>query len=112
MVKRSQKMSEQEVVVDEEAVVVADETVEKPVKKRGGRNIVVTLADGTEMTRTEYCIKRAHEGAKRSEIANELSVLQGVTVPFQIVFAATAHLHDIYPKRQPKAVETVEVAAE
>lgn len=101
-------IDEVQVNIDEVNEVVVEAT---PSKKAGGKKILVTLSDGTQISRQEYCIKRAHEGATRSQIASELSELQGKIVPFQIVFAATAHLNDLFPKRVAK-VKEVEVAAE
>lgn len=109
MVKKKVKEMEEVVEVSEETVIP---------KKKGSRSIVVELSDGTTMSRKDYCIKRANEGAKRSEIAKELSTLLGKDVPFQIVFAATAHMNDVYAKRSKEAkakiveeVEAIEVEA-
>lgn len=99
-------MSEEvEVVIEAEEAEVVIEAVAK--KKAGGKKILVTLADGSQMSRQEYCIKRAYEGANRSTIANELSELQGKIVPFQIVFAATRHLEALFPKRVAKVADVV-----
>lgn len=65
--------------------------------KAGGRRIMLTLEDGTEISRADYIRQRADEGAPRGTIAKELTKLQGKTVPYQIVFAATKD-HPTYKK--------------
>ena len=75
------------------------ETVTDETPSTGRKTIVLTLADGTEEKRVDYIRRRADEGTKRSEIAKELSALQGKTVPYQIVFAATKD-HPAYKKNE------------
>ena len=61
-----------------------------PTASGQGRAVILTLKDGAEVRRVDYIKKRYYEeGASRSEIAKELTELQGKTVPYQIVFAAT-----------------------
>lgn len=74
----------------------ATEGTEAP--KKGGKAIVLTLADGTEIKRSDYIRKRADEGAARSLIAKELTDLQGKEVVYQVVFAATKN-HPTYAKK-------------
>ncbi len=103
MVKKKVKEMEEVVEVSAEEAVIP--------KKKGSRSIIVELPDGTTMSRKDYCIKRANEGAKRSEIAKELSTLLGKDVPFQIVFAATAHMNNVYAKRDKEATAKVKTKA-
>lgn len=50
-----------------------------------GRAII--LPNGEK--RADFCRRRFAEGAKRGDIARELSEMTGTKVPYQIVFAAT-----------------------
>lgn len=56
--------------------------------KRGGKQVMITV-NGESVSRVEYIRSRWTAGATRSEIAKELTELQGKTVPYQIVFAGT-----------------------
>lgn len=85
--------------------------VEGTKEKKAGRGIVLTLADGSTMKRTEYCRKRADEGASRTQIAKELTDLQGKPVPYQIAFAATKG-HPAYVKKDVAGVVNTDAPAE
>lgn len=55
-----------------------------------GRSVILKLADGSEERRIDYIRRRYYdEEAKRGDIAKELTELEGRTVPYQVVFAAT-----------------------
>lgn len=56
--------------------------------KRGGKQVMITV-NGESVSRVEYIRSRWTAGATRSEIAKELTELQGKVVPYQIVFAGT-----------------------
>ncbi len=61
---------------------------EKEGEAKQGRGRKVFLASGE--ARVDFIRRRYFEdGAKRGDIARELSELTGQTVPYQIVFAAT-----------------------
>lgn len=84
------EIDENEVAAETEGTAVEETNV-------GGRKIMLTLEDGTEISRADYIRQRADEGAPRGAIAKELTKLQGKTVPYQIVFAATKD-HPTYKK--------------
>ena len=84
--------------VNADTDVDAEVQVDGNTEASSGRTVIVTLEDGTKMSRKDYCIKRANEGAQRSTIAKELSILEGKPVAHQAVFAATKD-HPTYPKR-------------
>lgn len=91
----------------ENEVVEATEEVAVDAPKKGGRKIMLTLEDGSTVARTEYIRARwATKEVSRGEIAKEVSTLQGVTVAYQIVFAATKG-HEGGPDKvaKPEATE-------
>ncbi len=65
--------------------------VEEPKEKKQGRGRKVFITvKGKEVARVDYIRARFFDdGATRSEIAKELTEIQGKTVPYQIVFQAT-----------------------
>lgn len=67
-------------------------TTETPATENAAdkRAIVLTLKDGSTEKRADYIRRRwGEKNATRSQIAAELSELQGKKVPYQIVFQAT-----------------------
>ena len=100
---------------DNKTVITAEGTEPAgKVGKAGGKQIILTLEDGTTIPRSQYIkdlwAARTHT---RADIAKELSKLQGIVVPYQIVFAATKNLEGGKPvEKKVKAVATPAVAAE
>jgi hypothetical protein len=92
----------------------SDETFEngenETSAKEGTRAIYVTDPEtGENIKRNDFIRKRADAGTPRGQIAKELSELQGKTIPYQIVFAATKN-HPNYAKRA-NDTEATEAAA-
>lgn len=87
----------------------AEAGAEGEAVEKASRAIMLTLADGTSVKRTDYCRKRFTEDkVSRSAIAKELSALQGKAVPYQIVFAATKGLEG-GPEKVADAVPAAEI---
>lgn len=68
----------------------AEDTKETKEKKSGrGRKVFITVK-GKEVARVDWIREQFFDkGKTRSEIAKELTEIQGKTVPYQIVFQAT-----------------------
>jgi hypothetical protein len=81
-------------------------TTDQPVSKADNRYIVLKMEGGTEVKRADYIRRRWREGASRSDIAKEVSKLQGQEVPYQIVFAATKGLAGGPPKNTQAPAST------
>jgi hypothetical protein len=90
-----------------------------PAPVAGTRGKAVILPSGEK--RVDYIKRRYYkEGASRSDIAKELTSLQGVTVPYQIVFAATKEKRAVQApapaaeatSEQPAAEQVAEAATE
>ncbi len=70
------------------------DTIVKEKKQGRGRKVFITVK-GKEVARVDYIRKRFFEDGKtRSEIAKELTEIQGKTVAYQIVFQATKKKDD------------------
>lgn len=80
--------------------------------KKGGRKIMLTLEDGTEIPRVDYIRKRwTEDKLSRRQITDEVSELQGKEVAYQIIFAATKGIEG-GPDPVEKEAETAEDTAE
>lgn len=112
MGKNKNKDVELEVTENAEVGTDAVEGGEDTPKKKGGKNIVLTLADGTTEARVDYCRRRYYdEGATRGEIAKELCDLQGKNVPYQIVFQACKETSETDKTRKADKLTAAEAAA-
>lgn len=82
------------------------ETEAAPVEaKKDSRYVELKLADGSTMKRKDYILKRWGEKASRSDIAKELTQLEGREVPYQIVFQATKGVPGGPDKAAPAVAE-------
>lgn len=74
-------------------------SVTKSESESTGRNVMITLEDGTSIARTEYIRKLAEEGMEKKDIAKKLEI------PYQTVFQALK-----VPKTAAQSFETAAAA--
>lgn len=101
---------EAKVAAAKEAPKAAKEAKEEVVKAPRG---IMLNVDGKETRRVDY-IRSLWESKKytRGEIRVKVSEIQGVQVPFQIIFAATKGLEGGAPKVEKPAKEAAPAKAE